>query len=315
MKTKSAVVKLEEGVRYPLRIEYFQNTGYAGLKLEWVRLENADHMDQAVECARQSDIAVVFAGLSDMVESEGWDRKDLEMPFGQDELISRVAAVNPNIIVVLINGSPVSMNKWIVHVPAVIEAWYPGQECGNALTDILFGDVNPSGKLPFTYPIAWEDCPAYGNYPGSKGEVSYEEDIFVGYRYFDKKGIAPLFPFGHGLSYTSFGYSDMKVEVQGKSAAVSFRVKNTGACPGAEVAQIYVSDIQCSAERPPKELKGFAKVYLEPGEEKEISVILDKNAFSFYNPQTDAWMVEPGQFEILAGSSSQDIRLRQIVTI
>jgi beta-glucosidase len=207
------------------------------------------------------------------------------------------------------------MSGWLDNVPAVVEALYPGQECGNAIAAVLCGDVNPSGKLPDTYPRRLEDNPTFINYPGESGWVLYGEGIFVGYRYYDTKKIEPLFPFGHGLSYTSFRYSNLKVSPlkvkAGEKISVSIDVKNTGKVTGKEVVQVYVSDIASRVPRPPKELKAFRKISLEPGETKTVDSTLDKEALSFYDPELKDWAAEPGEFEIRVGSSSRDIRARK----
>jgi beta-glucosidase len=203
---------------------------------------------------------------------------------------------------------------WVEQVAAIVQAYYPGMENGNAVAAVLLGKVNPSGKLPVTFPVRLEDSPAYINasYPGCR-EVNYGEGIFVGYRYYDKRDVTPLFPFGHGLSYTSFTYSGLKVAKKVKSGnmvEVSLTVTNTGKLAGKEVVQLYVSDLSCSLPRPPKELKGFVKVALEPGEAKTVTFTLDERALSFYDPHKKAWVAEPGEFEVLVGSSSRDIRVK-----
>jgi beta-glucosidase len=235
----------------------------------------------------------------------------MDLPGPQTELIRAVVKANPNTVVVLNAGSPVSM-PWLDEVPAVLEAFYPGQEGGHALANILTGAVNPSGKLTVTFPKRLEDSPSFINFPGTK-EVFYGEGIFVGYRYYDKKDIEPLFPFGFGLSYTTFEYSGFQVSKSvklGESVRISLKVKNTGKVAGKEVVQIYVADRQSSLVRPPKELKGFKKVALEPGESKVVKFSLDQRALSFYDPYQRQWVAEPGEFEVLAGSSSRDIRLK-----
>jgi beta-glucosidase len=231
----------------------------------------------------------------------------------QNELISAVASANPHTVVVLNAGAPVSM-PWADQVAAIVAAYYPGMENGNAVVNVLLGKVNPSGKLPVTFPTRLEDSPAYINasYPGCR-EVNYGEGIFVGYRYFDKKEVTPLFPFGHGLSYTSFAYSDLQVTKEvtaGQKVEVSLRVKNTGKAAGKEVVQLYVSDLKSSLPRPPKELKAFAKVALKPGQAETVRFNLYERALAFYDPQKQAWVAEPGEFEVLVGSSSRDIRVK-----
>ncbi|MFN2272574.1 MAG: fibronectin type III-like domain-contianing protein, partial [Anaerolineae bacterium] len=209
-------------------------------------------------------------------------------------------------------GSPLHMS-WLDKVAAVVQAWYLGQETGNAIADVLFGDVNPSGKLPTTFPKHLQDNPAYLNYPGENGKVLYGEGLFIGYRYYDKKDIAPLFPFGYGLSYTTFTYRNLKLSkpkyVAGDTIQFSIDVKNTGGRAGKEVIQVYVRDVQSRLMRPEKELKAFAKVALEPGETKTVAFTLDQEALSYYDPASKRWVAEAGEFQVLVGSSSQDIHM------
>ena len=274
----------------------------------------AELRNQAAELARKSDAAIVVVGYSNKLESEGFDRASMDLPAGQDELIEAVAAVNRNTIVVIVAGAPVTMTKWIGRVPAVVEAWYGGQEAGHAIGDILFGAQNPSGKLPVTFPNQWSDSPAYAHYPGDNLHVAYEEGIYVGYRGFDKRNVAPLFPFGHGLSYTKFDYSGLKITpakaAAGKQVEVTARLRNSGLRAGVEVVQLYVRDVKSSVDRPVKELKGFRRVTLNPGEARDVSFTLDKSALSFYSAAKDEWVAEPGAFEVWIGASSRDIRLK-----
>jgi beta-glucosidase len=236
----------------------------------------------------------------------------------QNELIARVTAVNPKTIVVLQTGAPVTM-PWIDQVPAVLEAWYPGQECGNAIADVLFGAVNPAGRLPQTFPKRLEDNPAFGNYPGDNGRVQYAEGIFVGYRFYERDGIEPLFPFGHGLAYTTFGYANLRLSADdlapGDSLTVSIDVTNTGARAGHEVVQLYVGDRQARLARPPKELKAFRKVFLQPGETATVSMILNMRALAYFDDAHDAWRAEAGEFDVLVGASSRDIRANGSFTL
>jgi beta-glucosidase len=273
---------------------------------------------RAVRAASQADVVIYVGGLnhSPGLDAEGTDRKDMKLPYGQDALIQRIVEANPRTIVVLLGGGPVEMGPWLARVPAVLYAWYPGMEGGNALARVLFGDMSPSGKLPCTFPVRLEDSPAHalGAYPGKNGTVRYEEGLFVGYRWFNAKQVAPLFPFGHGLSYTRFEYSDLRL-VEGKDAkgpalTVEFKVTNAGGSEGGEVAQVYVMDLKYSLPRPLKELKGFRKVFLKPGESQTVSVPLDRRAFAFYDPRLRGWLAEEGDFIILVGSSSRDIRLQ-----
>jgi len=270
--------------------------------------------NEAVELARKADAAIVVVGNSFKLESENFDRPSMDLPSGQDELIEAVAAANKNTIVVIVAGSPVTMTKWIGRVPAVVAAWYGGQEAGHAIGDILFGVQNPSGKLPVTFPKQWPDSPAYGNYPGKNLHVTYAEGIYVGYRGFDKRDVEPLFPFGHGLSYTKFDYSGLKISpakvAAGKQVEVTIEVRNSGSRAGAEIVQLYVHDVKSSVDRPLKELKGFQRVMLNAGEARNVSFTLDESAMSFFSTAKDDWVAEPGAFEVWIGASSRDIRLK-----
>lgn len=305
----AAAVELKAGEPHKIRVDHYENRGNADLVLGWRRLEN-DILQKAAETASKADVAVVFAGLSDALEAEARDRTDLNLPKEQEELIEAVVKANPSTIVVMTSGAPVLMDKWIEKVPAVLQAFYYGQEGGNAIADVLFGKTSPTGKLPATFLRRWEDSPAFGRYPGDGNSVSYDEGILVGYRWFDTKNIEPLFPFGHGLSYTNFKYSGIKL-LKGKDANLTtqFEIENTGKYDAAEVAQIYVQDVQSSLPRPLKELKGFQKVFLKAGEKKLVSIALNQNAFAFYDPDKQSWIAEKGDFKILVGSSSRDIRL------
>ncbi len=270
-----------------------------------------DPIAQAARLAAESDVALVFVGLNDEWESEGYDRPDMELIGDQVELIERVAAANPNTVVILNTGSPIAMN-WLDKVAGVLQAWYPGQECGNAIADVLFGDVNPSGKLSQSFPKRLEDNPAYINYPGAYDSVSYGEGIFVGYRYYDKKRIETLFPFGYGLSYTTFAYSNLRLSASESGPddelQVSVDVKNTGGFEGQDVVQVYVRDVAANVMRPEKELKAFGKVNLKPNETKTLVLTLNRDSFAYYDDAIRQWIAEAGDFEILVGSSSQDIR-------
>ena len=252
-------------------------------------------------------------GESDELEGEGNDRSDPGLPPGQDELIAAVAAANPNTIVLVQAGSPVLMRPWADKVKAILMEWYPGQEGGHAAADILLGGVSPSGKTPVTFIKDWKDSPAYGNYPGHNGRVDYAEGIYVGYRYFGTKNVPVEFPFGHGLSYTTFEYSNLAVGAvssshESPSVEVSMDIKNTGSRRGAEVAQLYVREEKPAADRPNMELKGFARADLAPGETQRVTFMLDKDSFAFYDEQLHDWRVNPGVFTLLAGASSADIR-------
>ena len=272
--------------------------------------------------ASQADAVVVAAGFDPSTESEGADRT-FRLPPGQDELIREMAAANKNTVVVITSGGGVDMTEWLERVPAVVQAWYPGQEGGTALAEILFGDVNPSGRLPVTFERRWEDNPVRDSYYPADGtnRVVYKEGVFVGYRGYEKRGVRPLFPFGHGLSYTTFEYGNLSVRPAAGGAAagpryeVSFDVKNTGRREGAEVAQVYVSPAPTGVERPAKELKGFAKVLLRAGESRRVTVTLDARAFAYYDAAAKRWRAEPGDYGVLVGRSSEQTELRGKVTL
>ena len=315
--SKFVAMNFEKGKKVDIKVEYYEKGGGAVMKLGWSTPDNK-LLSEAVALAKKSDVALVFAGLNSFSEGEGYDKPDMQMPEGQNDLIEAVCAANPKTVVVLINGTPLDMRKWAGKVPSIVEAWYPGMEGGNAIANILFGNVNPSGKLPDTFPMKLEDHSSFGNYPGANGKVNYSEGIFVGYRYFDKNSIEPLFPFGHGLSYTTFEYSGLTLLPKSTSdgaVKVTVNVKNTGSVEGKEVVQLYVSDKESSVPRPPKELKRFSKIDLKPGETKIVTFVLDKRALSFYDANKKQWVAEPGAFEVLVGSSSRDIRLKDIFVL
>ena len=273
---------------------------------------------RAVAAAKAADIVIYIGGLNhdSGFDCEGADRVDMKLPYGQDDLISRIVAANPRTIVVL-EGTIVEMGSWLGKVPAVVEAWYPGMEGGNALAAVLFGDVNPSGKLPCTFPKQLTDSPAHalGAYPGLSGTVTYSEGLLVGYRWFDAKKVEPQFPFGYGLSYTTFQYSNLKLAqtldgLNGTILVAQFDIKNTGSRPGAEVAELYVHQDGPALPCPEKELKGFKKVYLGPGETQTISVPLTPAAFAYYDPAQKGWIAEKSGYQILVGGSSRDLPLK-----
>jgi beta-glucosidase len=270
-------------------------------------------LEAAADAAAQADVAVVVVGRYAKLEGEGFDVKTMDLPAGQDELIEAVERANPHTVVVLNTGDPVTMTKWIDNTPALLDMWYGGQEGGHALAAILFGDANPSGKLPVSFPKRFEDSPAYGHYPGDNLRVDYVEGIYVGYRYFDTKNVEPAFPFGFGLSYTKFEYSDLKmnkIEFAGKNPLWGFTVsvRNSGTRDGAEVVQLYVHDGQAKIDRPVHELEGFQRVELKAGEAKKVQFTLDRAALSYWSPDKKDWVADPGTFEIQVGASSRDIR-------
>jgi beta-glucosidase len=305
--------KFKAGRLYDIEVEFYENIGSCVCKLGMDKYETGDMLEEAVQLAKESDVVILCAGLSELYEGEAIDRDQLDLPEDQLNLIGRVLQVNKNTLIVLNNATPVLMDPWMDEVPAIIEAFYPGQEGGHALADIIFGDVNPSGKLPITFPKRFEDSAVYGTYPGTKAKAEYKEGIFVGYRHFDKYDIEPLFPFGFGLSYTSFDYTNLKLNSSQinstDSLLVQVTVKNTGPRSGDEIIQLYLRDIQASVEREDKSLKGFTRVCMKPGEQKTVVFTIDKSHLSFYDERQRQWLAEPGDFEVLIGSSSRDIRL------
>lgn len=266
--------------------------------------EDKELINQAVEVAKNKDVVILFLGLTENYESEGMDRTNLEIPKNQIKLIESIYSVNQNIIVVLSNGAPITM-EWKDKAKAIITGYLGGESGAKAMVNCILGKVNPSGKLAETYPIKLEDTPCFNNFPGTEVSVEYKEAIYVGYRYYDKNNIKVLYPFGYGLSYTTFEYSNLNV----KNNIVSFKIKNTGKVKGKEIAQVYVSQCNPTIFKPLKELKGFAKVELEPDEEKEVNIILDDSAFQYYNVQNKKWEIESGEYKILVGKSCESIEL------
>jgi beta-glucosidase len=306
---------LEAGQPYKIRLEYFENVGSAIVGFGVTRSETFVGRETKALAAK-ADAVVICVGFDAKTEAEGADRT-FELPGGQDELIRQISAVNKNTIVVLTAGGNVDMTQWIDRVPAILHAWYPGQEGGTALAQILFGDYSPSGKLPASFERRWEDNPTFHSYYPESGQnrVQYSEGVFLGYRHFDRSETKPMFAFGYGLSYTTFGYSNLSVTPQtgnlNEPVTVSFDLKNTGHRQGAEVAQLYVGENHPSVPRPVKELKGFAKVNLKPGETRRITLTLDRRAFSFYDIKKNDWSANAGDFTILIGGSSDSIQLQR----
>ncbi len=303
------------------RMEAFDVTGAAEYAAAPDRkLDPAELLERAVAAARAADVAIIFAGLNHERhnDTESTDRLSLELPYGQPELIARVAAANPRTIVVLVAGSPVAMDPWLERVPAVVQAWYTGMEGGHAIASVIFGDTNPSGRLPCTFPRRLEDTAPHASglarhYPGEDGTVHYDEGLFVGYRWNDAKGVEPLFPFGFGLSYTTFELSGLSVAAGGEAGAVATvecTVANIGARAGAEVVQLYVEPVAPAVERPVRELKAFAKVALEAGERRTVRLTLGARAFSYYSPERRAWVADAGEYRLVVGRSSRDLPLR-----
>lgn len=300
-------------------LEQHGRSGWLGAKLRMGVIRPGQGIDaEARRLAAQADAVVVAVGFDPETESEGADRT-FHLPPGQDDLIREVAAVNKNTVVVLTSGGSVDMTQWLDRVPALVQTWYAGQEGGRALAEILFGDVNPSGRLPVTFERRWEDNPVHDNYypPPGTNRVEYKEGVFVGYRGYEHNGTKPLFPFGYGLSYTTFAYGNLSIkQVAGRAGEtspryeVSFDVRNTGARAGAEVAQVYIGAAHARVPRPAKELKGFVKFSLRPGETRRVTTTLDSRAFAYYDADAKRWRVEPGEYDILIGRSSAQIELR-----
>lgn len=311
--------RLEAGHPYKIRLEYFEAVGTATAGFGVMNMK--DSIGREVKSlAAKADVAVVCVGFDPSSESEGSDRT-FQLPGGQDELIRQIRSVNKNTIVVITSGGNVDMTQWIDQIPAVLEAWYPGQEGGTALAQLLFGEYSPSGKLPASFERRWEDNATFNGYYPKTGtkQVDYSEGIFVGYRHFDRSPVKPLFPFGFGLSFTSFAYSNLTISPAAGSLVetiqVSFDVKNTGRKEGAEVAQLYVGDDHASVARPAKELKGFLRVPLRPGESRHVVLTLDRRSLSFYDINKKGWNAEPGTFKILVGSSSEKTELQGTFTL
>jgi beta-glucosidase len=317
---KRAARRLEPGRRHDLAVEFanVDRPGIGGLKIGCLAAAPADLLERAVSRAAACDAAVVVLGLNDEWESEGHDRATLALPGRQAELAARVAAANPRTVVVINTGAPVDL-ELLESVPAALQLWYPGQESGNALADVLFGDRNPSGRLPHSVPRRLEDTPAYLDWPGEHGRSVYGEGLFVGYRWYDARKIEPRLPFGHGLSYTRFEYGHLRVARErlraDESLELSVDVTNAGPLAGQEVVQVYVRDVAARVARPELELRAFAKVALAPGETRSVSFTLGPRAFAYWDSQTADWVAEPGEFELCVGASSRDLRARASIVL
>lgn len=321
--------RLRAGERVQLQVEYSSalpdvpglQAGVHALRIGASRLLDENDIEAAVAAARGADAAIVFAGLNAEWDNEGLDRPGISLPHRQDELIARVAAANPRTVVVLQSGSPLLL-PWLDSVRAVLQAWYPGQECGHAIADVLLGAAEPGGRLPQSWPARLEDTVAFGDpaaYPGVAGHVAYTEGLLIGYRHHDAHGIAPRFAFGHGLGYTRFEHMGLRLDratlQPGETLEVALTVRNTGPRPGSEVVQLYVHDAASTLPRPPQELKAFVKVELAPGESREVRLSLPMRAFAFYDDRRAAWVAEAGRFELRVGASAVDIRQRAGVSL
>ncbi len=299
------------GVMDEKNIQYIYSRGYdiKSDKPDWELIEAAKTI------AAKTDKVVILAGLTESYESEGFDRTHMKMPESHNELVQEIIGVNPNVVVVLMNGAPVEM-PWIDGAKGILEAYLGGQAGSGAIVDILYGEVNPSGKLAETFPAKLEDNPAFRYFPGSRRTVEYRESIYIGYRYYEKAGKDVLFPFGFGLSYTDFEYSDIKItSIDSYNFKVTVKITNTGKRAGAEIVQLYVKHPESHIFKAEKELKGFGKIYLEPGATDLVTIYLDERSFAFYNTDINRWHVEKGIYEILIGASSRDIRISQSISL
>jgi beta-glucosidase len=309
--TVSEHVFLEAGKTYDLRVEFFQDGGDCVAQLMW-QLPGKEPYAEAIEAAKSSDVAIVCVSTHRM-EAEGSDRPSFDLPGGQAALIRAISAVNPKTIVILNNGTPVAVNDWLENVPALVESWFPGQEGGRAVAAVLFGDVNPSGKLPDTFAVSRTDYADAPNFGARNNEVKYAEGIYVGYRHFDQAGISPVFPFGYGLSYTTFQYRDLKLSsprlLENQVLGVSLKVTNTGKRAGEEVVQLYVHELKPRIDRPVRELKRFAKIALAADESKIVRFEITPRDLAYFDVVGHQWKADPGRFLIEIGASSRDLRL------
>ena len=311
--------KIEAGKEYKLKLEYFQHSGGATLELGWNYDQpesDINPIQEAVEAAKASEVAVIFAGLASSIEGEGADPGTMNLPNKQKELIEAVCKANPNTLVVLNGGITFNVEPWLKNAKGLIDMFYLGQETGNAIASVILGEVNPSGKMPFSFIKDPSQSPAMKDYMKKDLQVPYNEGVFVGYRYLDQNKLEPQFPFGFGLSYTSFEYSNIKVkELDNRNFEVTADIQNTGKVNGDEIVQLYVSEKICPVPRPIKELKGFSRVSLKAGEKKTITMKLKNRDFAFWDVKSNGWKVEPGSFDILIGSSSRDIKLTQTIVL
>ena len=311
--SKQASLSLEAGKDYEVCLEYRRTWLYNEFRFGWEKMQN--EYDEALAAASEADLVIFCGGYTDRSEGEGVDRS-FGMPKALEDLLIEVAKVNRNTVVVLTAGGNVDMRRWIHRVGAVVHAWYPGQEGGTAVAEILFGEVNPSAKLPVTFEKSLEDRSSFDCYHDNNGDnrVELSDGVFCGYRHFDREGIEPMFPFGFGLSYTTFAFEDLQLSSAtmkpDQTIMASFDLTNTGRRAGAEVAQLYISDVKASLPRPIKELKGFVKVQLEPGERKRVQIPIDISNLQFYDSDARRWTAEPGEFHVLIGASAEDIRLQ-----
>lgn len=318
----SAMVDLEKGqtvsVVVEVRTKPTDNLHFTGFRFGVSRPLGDKDIADAAKAAAEAETALVFVGRSGEWDTEGSDLENIMLPGRQDELVAAVLAANPNAVIVLQTGGPIEM-PWVSDAKAILQAWYPGQECGNAIADVLFGDVEPGGRLPQTFPVRWQDNPTQSQdpeiYPGQDGKVRYEEGVFIGYRHYEQQGTSPLFPFGYGLGYTSFELSDLKIVSNSEGVSASVTLTNIGDRSGSSVVQLYVGDLEASVDRPEKELKAFKKVELAQSESLQISLDLDPRSFAFFDVESRCWRVEAGDFRISVGFSAGDLRVSEVVTL
>lgn len=306
----NASVDLHKGEPYQIEIDFEKQPGDAAVRLEWELPEApAEKLKVLDDAARQADAVIFVGGIDHSMDTEGRDRKDINFPGAQENILNRLAKLNKNLVAVLINGSPLELGGWLPHVPSVLEAWYPGMEGGTAVANVLFGKVNPSGKLPFSWPKKLADVPCKVLATENNDVVNYTDSLMVGYRYYDTRHVVPEFPFGFGLTYTTFSYSKMQINRVGKNIYAELRITNTGRQDGAEVVQLYVKPLQSTVSRPEHELKGFKKIWIAKGKIKTVAFELDKGAFSYYSTADNGWRLEPGGYELQVGSSSRNIKV------
>ena len=313
--SKKALVDLDEGKTYQLEIRYKFEGNFPAIYIGCQTPDKVNLFDEALEVAKAADQVVLIVGTNSDWETEGNDRSDFNLPANQNHLIEEVLQVNPNTLVVLNTGSPVKM-PWADRAEAILQTWFAGQEFGNAMVDIITGEINPSGRLPTSFPKNIEDTPAFNSYPGKDLQMNYEEKLLVGYRWYDKKDIKTLFPFGHGLSYTQFEYSDLEVEIQSKNkVSCKFSLQNTGLIAGAETAQCYVGYKTDDDSEPKKTLQGFSKIILNQGDKSKVEINLNSRNFSSWNEAKQNWEVRPGSYEIFIGSSAENIILQSTINL
>ena len=308
-------IYLDKNETYKFEVEYFFEGRFPAIHFGCMPPEKENLLEEAIKTSREADAVILIVGTNSDWETEGNDRSELALPADQDKLIESVIKENANTVVVINSGSPVSM-PWINDSNAILQSWFGGQEYGNALADLIFGEINPSGKLPTTFPVQIEDTPAFDYYPGKNSQMNYEEKLLIGHRWYERKGKKPLFPFGFGLSFTKFSFSDLEViKKDDLNINCKFRIKNFGEMDGHEVAQCYVAFLKAEEDEPLKTLQSFKKVFIEKNKEIELEISLNKRNFSYWDVDKKDWMVKPGEYRIDIGSSSEKIELSEIIVL